>query len=250
MNNRLVYGLILLLTLSFLCGYASAEDYAYIYTGSNAGKDIAQALVKAGAGSDISVNIQGAREGDIITDASQPLNVVVDNLSFDRAHSSWKATLMPKAEGKNLAPVNLSGSYEEMKQVPVLKRQVVSGEVITADDIDFIKQPEKHLRKNTITDTKELIGKSPKRIISANRAVRMEEIASPAILTKGMHITMIYRSRNLEIKTLGEALDNGAKGDVIRVRNIASKSVVDGVVESGDRVRVSSPESNSAEATP
>jgi flagella basal body P-ring formation protein FlgA len=73
-------------------------------------------------------------------------------------------------------------------------------------------------------------------------------MANLTILPKGTRVTMIYKSRNLEIRTIGEALDGGAKGDVIRVRNLTSKSIVSGVVEASDRISVTSPESDSAEA--
>ena len=133
-------------------------------------------------------------------------------------------------------------------QVPVLRRQVRSGEVITAEDIDLSKLPVRNVRKNTVTDSRQLIGKSPKRVISQGRPIRQEEIANPAILLKGAHITMIYKTRNLEITTLGEALESGAKGDVIRVKNLSSRQVIDGIVETSGRVHVTSPETNSAEA--
>jgi flagella basal body P-ring formation protein FlgA len=135
-----------------------------------------------------------------------------------------------------------------MVQIPVLERQVRSGEVITADDIALSTFSGKNLRKNTITDNKELIGKSPRRMISQGRPVRQDEIGNPAVLLKGAHVTMLFKTRNLEITTLGEALENGAKGDVIRVKNLASKQIIDAVVEAPGRVRVASPETSAAEA--
>jgi flagella basal body P-ring formation protein FlgA len=43
-------------------------------------------------------------------------------------------------------------------------------------------------------------------------------------------------------------MDSGAKGDVIRVKNVESKSVIEGTVEAGNLVRVTSPDATSAEA--
>lgn len=136
----------------------------------------------------------------------------------------------------------------EEAQIPVLKHPVRAGETITAEDIDFKKEPARQAYGNIIIDSKDLIGKAPKRTIAQGRPIRQDEISNPAILLKGARVTMIYRSNNLEIRTLGEALDSGAKGDVIRVKNLASKTIVDGVVESGNIVHTSSPESNAAEA--
>jgi flagella basal body P-ring formation protein FlgA len=144
--------------------------------------------------------------------------------------------------------MKLSGHYDQMIAVPVLKRRVQAPEVIGEDDIDWEKQPASHLRKNIVTNAHDLTGKSPKRVISQGRPIRADEIANPPVVNKGSQVTLYFKSRNLEIKTFGEALEPGAVGDVIRVRNITSKTIVQGTVMSGDRVRVASPDTDSAEA--
>ena len=239
--------IIMLLAIIMSAAGVAAADDANVFTGSNASTIIAQALVKNGAGDDLTAHINEVRDEEQLATASGAISAEVDKLNIDKEHKNWKATLLFKADGRNLAPMNVSGNYEELASVPVLKRQVRVGETIAAEDIEFDKQPARHLRKNTATDTKDLIGKSPKHVISDHRPIRLDEIASPSILIKGAHITMIYRSRNLEIRTVGEALDSGAKGDVIRIKNLASKAVIDGVIETNSSVRVTSPD-DTAEA--
>lgn len=245
MGSRYVY--MFLLVFLFFFQSAVADD-ANIFTGSNASAVICEALTMGGAGSDVSIHINEFRDEDQVATASSTISAEVDNLKFDKDHNYWKATLLLKSGGRNLAPISVSGTYDVMASIPVLKRQVHSGEVITADDVIYDKQSSRHLRKDTVTDSKDLIGKSPKNVISQGRPIREAEISNPAVLLKGTHITMVYRSRNLEIRTTGEALDSGAKGDVVRIRNLSSKSIVEGVVENGDRVHVTSPDSDSAEA--
>ncbi len=247
MKSRFKVFLVLVSVISFPVKYVFADNL-HVFTGSNAGTVVADALVKAGAGAGIKLNITGVRSEDELASAEGDIRAEVNDLNLDKEHERWKAILLFSAPGRNLPPVTLSGGYEALAIVPVLKRQVREGEVINANDIDYSKEAARHIRKNIITDVKELIGKSPKRIISQGRPIRQDEIANPAILQKGAHVTMIYKSNNLEIKTLGEAMDSGAKGDVIRVKNLASKSIISGVVESSDSVRVSSPENSSAEA--
>ena len=208
---------------------------------------VSEALVKAGAGNEVKARISGAREDDVIAQDTRPIAAQVDDLNLDKDHNQWQATLLLSAGGKNLAPIKLSGSYEEMTQVPVLKHNMGAGEIISQDDIDWTAEPATHMHKNTVTDAGEMIGKSPKHVISQNRPIRHDEIAMPAIINKGSHIALIYKTRNLEIRTLGEAMDSGAKGEVIRVKNLASKSVLQGTIEAADNVRITSPDATSAE---
>ncbi len=236
------------LTDSSLAQIVQPPEQNHILTAKDASALVADALSRAGAGDEIKVSLTGMQDEDALAVAAKPIHADIDGLDLDKAHNRWQAVLIIEADGKNLAPVKLSGRYDEMAQVPMLKRQLQAGDVISEDDIEWNREPVQHLRKNTITETSELIGKSPRRVISQGRAIRREEIASPAIINKGARITIYYKSRNLEIKTLGEAIDSGAKGDVIRVKNVASKSIIQGTVESSDLVRVTSPDSTSAEA--
>lgn len=237
-----------LFALFLLPCHAVADTANNKFTGADAAVAITSELIKSGAGYDIKTHINEVHDEDTIASAGNSVTAEVDNLNIDKEHSRWKAVLLLKSDGKNLSPLALSGTYDEITSIPVLKRQLGSGDVISLNDIEFIKQPVKFIRKNAVTDTKELVGKSPRHVISQNRPIRQDEISNPAIMLKGAHITMIYKSRNLEIRASGEAMDSGAKGDVVRVKNTTSKSVISGVVESGNIVRITSPDSYSAEA--
>jgi flagella basal body P-ring formation protein FlgA len=133
-----------------------------------------------------------------------------------------------------------------MTRVPVLKNRVQGTDVIAESDIDWVKTPARTLRRNTVADARDLVGKSPRHVISPGRPIRLDEIAGASIVNKGTQVTLLYKTHNIEIKTFGEALEPGAKGDVIRVRNSASKTVIQGTVESAGHVRVASPDSDAA----
>lgn len=239
--------LVLCATL-LLASRPACADAPSVLTGYNASKLVAGALIQAGAGNDLKVRINEVHDDSIVATASTPITAQVDNLSFDKKSATWRAVLLLQTENKNLSPVVLSGNYDVQEQIPTLLHTVRAGETITADDIGYTNQPARFLRSDIITDPKAIVGKSPKHSISQNRPIRQDEIENPAIMHKGTRVTMLYRSGNLEIRTVGEALDNGAKGDVVRVKNLASKSVIDATVESGDLVRVSPPGTDTAGA--
>ena len=228
---------------------AFALEAAHPFSGRDVAEIVSGALIKEGAADEVRVQIDGVREGDIIAEA-QGANVTasVDDVHFDRARNRWDATLYMKADGKNLAPAKITGRYDEMARVPQLKSRMQSGDIISESDIVWDEVPVTHFRKNIITDAKALIGKSPKRTVSAGRPVRMDEITGPTVISKGSQVSLIFKTPNIEIKTLGEALENGAQGTVIRVRNSASKAIIQGTVEGEGIVRIGSPDMQSAGA--
>jgi flagellar basal body P-ring formation protein FlgA len=205
---------------------------------------VTESIIAKGASKDIKVKINEIRPEDVVAGNEQNLTGELDALEIDKKSGRFTALLITKDNGRNLAPFKISGNYDEMMEVPMLKRQVKSDDVILSEDIYFDKQPARKLRDNVITDNVDLVGKSPKRLISANRPIRKEEISLPFVMTKNKQITIMYKTTNIEIKTLGEAMENGAVGDIIKVKNLTSKQVISGKIESSEVVRVTSLDDN------
>ncbi|NBO17999.1 MAG: flagella basal body P-ring formation protein FlgA, partial [Proteobacteria bacterium] len=154
----------------------------------------------------------------------------------------WQSSLVfVNEKGDVISAMPASGMFHEMIEVPVLKRQLRNGEQISESDIelrDFIRS---QTRPDTITDISSLIGKTPMRGISAFRPVRESEITGAPIVKRDAIVQLRYTVPGMEITTPGQALAQGARGDVIEVRNTASRKVVRGVIENADTVIVYSP---------
>jgi len=235
MNKKYLISAILVLLSAGNC-------FADNFTVGNAIPVIEEALIKAEAGNEVKAKINNASDNQEIANAAGRISAEIDNLTIDKTRKTWQANLLLKTDDKNLAPIALAGRYEEIVQIPVLKRTVKSDEIISEEDIIIDNQTSNRIRNNTIKDIGELVGKSPKRTISGGRPIRIDEIAAPIAIKKGSRVTLLYQSGNLAIKTIGEAMENGSKGDLIKVKNIASKSILQGKVESPDIVRITSAE--------
>jgi flagella basal body P-ring formation protein FlgA len=239
--------LLTVLAISLLASTALADgNMARPFTGKDAADAIGRDLTQQGAGEIIRVVINGVREDDQIASAPSLIIATTEGLHIDKAHSRWDTTLIMVSDGKNLAPVKLSGHWDEMMHVPELKTRMQSGDIIKEEDITWDDVPASRQRKSIIIDAKDLIGKSPRHIVSAGRPVRTEEVGGATVIAKGAQVTLVYKTPNIEIKTLGEAMENGALGTVIKVKNVSSKSIIQGIVESDNVVRIGSPDSVSA----
>ncbi len=69
-------------------------------------------------------------------------------------------------------------------------------------------------------------------------------------MKKNNIVQMRYISPGMEIVTSGQAMEDGAKGNLIGVKNLASKKIVQAMVEDSGNVIVSPPEPKRAETTP
>lgn len=238
-----------LLSLMLLPLPAMAEDAAHMLTGREVAQAVGQQLIKQGAGDELRVRIGNVRESDVLATAAAPIRVDASDVEADIFRGQWNGVIQLSSGGKNLAPIRVSGRFEVMEQVPVLKRRMQSGEIISEEDIAWEAVPSAHLRKSTAHDLPALVGKSPRRSISAGRPIRLDEIAGPTVIEKGKQVTLVFSTPRLSIKTLGEAMENGAKGDVVKVKNVASNALVTGTVMDSGMVRISMPGTESAEVT-
>ena len=66
--------------------------------------------------------------------------------------------------------------------------------------------------------------------------LREGEVGPPRLVRRGRAVTMTYEREGLRITALGQAQDDGALGEAVRVVNADSRRQVQGVVAGPDRV--------------
>lgn len=132
--------------------------------------------------------------------------------------------------------IQITGSVYEVLKVPVLARSIRRGETIGARDLDFVVQRRSSVGRNTIIDTGRIIGKTPRRYLQTGKPMRMADLRMPVLVSKGKLVTLTLKNRHLLITAQGRALEDGAKGDVVRVANTRSRQTVQGVVAGTNQV--------------
>lgn len=198
---------------------------------------VGRALSEKGAGDKVAASING-RGNQPLYSYTGPLTVEIRGLKFDKPSAHWSANLLLVADGQVVTAMPAAGRYDTLAEVPVLKRQVKNGDVIRDTDIEIRDLPVSQTRADIVTDIASLIGRSPLHSISAFRPIREHEIAMPPLVKKNNIVQMRYQSPGMEITTTGQALEDGAKGSVIGVRNLTSKRVVQAVVDDVSAVSV------------
>jgi flagella basal body P-ring formation protein FlgA len=170
--------------------------------------------------------------------ADHPITLKLMAMQVDAAAKRWQANAHIIANGKTERVTPVSGRYDELIAVPILKRQITNRDVIAAEDLETQTIASSKLRQDIITDKSGLIGRSARRTISANRPVRTSEVMSPIVISKGANIEMVYRTPYIAIRTSGEALEDGTTGAIVRVKNIDSGRAVSAKVLDANRVEV------------
>jgi flagella basal body P-ring formation protein FlgA len=84
-----------------------------------------------------------------------------------------------------------------------------------------------------VIDPVDAIGQTSRRSLRAGDVLRNSSLTAPVLVKRGDPVVMIARIEGIEVSTAGEALDTGARGATVRVRNSASGQTV--------RMRVTAP---------
>ena len=166
--------------------------------------------------------------------------LTVAEVSYNKRSGRLTATL--KVTSGKPGEINrvISGWVRKMTSIPVLTRRFSANQVIKKHDIKMIPVRTNRVQKDIVFKKSDLIGKSSSRSLSPGRPLRQSDVRPLLMVTKGSLVTMILQGKFLRLTARGRALEDGGKGDVIRIRNLKSKKQVEAVIIGPGRVSVDS----------
>ena len=130
--------------------------------------------------------------------------------------------------------VNIKG-YES---IAVLKTSKVRGEALLASDITYERRDVTTLRDKFLTRTDAVTGYIFRRSVKAGQVVALRMLKAPHVVKRGEQVQIVADSNGIQVTMKGEAMANGTRGSVIRVRNSSSNRIVEGEVVDKGVVRV------------
>lgn len=108
--------------------------------------------------------------------------------------------------------------------VAVTAGPVAAGQLLSDADIVFERRD-----ISALSDTigaQAAAGQASKRSLRAGEVLRQSQLTAPILVRRGDPVVMLARIDAIEVSTAGEALDSGALGAVVRVRNVGNGRVV------------------------
>mgnify|MGYP002011662189 CR=1 FL=1 len=168
-------------------------------------------------------------------------SVKIKRLQLDPQTRRFSA-MLTSGEGRTQLKrhINATGRYHRLIDIPVLVRRMRSGETIGQRDIRQITVRADKIDMNALHNAEDLIGMSPLRTISADRAIKRNDIRMPILVPKGSIVTMVFQTNRMTLTAQGKALQNGSKGDTIRILNAKTHKNIDGTVVNSGTVNVKS----------
>jgi flagellar basal body P-ring formation protein FlgA len=129
---------------------------------------------------------------------------------------------------------------EAVATLPVPRVVIYPGDTIRDDMLmDVPANEAQGVIGSSIQIRSALVGKMARRTLLPGRAVSSIAISNARAVANGAEVRLVYSDGGLEIFASASALQDGAVGDVIKVRNADSGLTVSGVIQPDGSVRVS-----------
>lgn len=211
------------------------ERASEIVPQSTIDKAISGALAKAAGPGHAEI---AGRTPEIHLAVGSTAEIQVEDLKFEIDTRRFSATIAVIADDQRPRRIRVAGQYYESARLPVLRRPVLAGEIISAGDIELVSVRGRRLPPDAVNGTAILTGKAAKRTLRAGEPIRIGDIQEPVLVAKKSLVTLTVQTPYLTITTQGRALEDGALGDTVQVTNAKSGKTILGVVSGPDTVIV------------
>jgi flagellar basal body P-ring formation protein FlgA len=167
-----------------------------------------------------------------------PAGVAVRDVVWDSRTSRFTATVEVPAGSPAAVRQRVNGRVFTVSRIPVLNRAMGRGEVIGERDVEWIDARTENVRRDIVTDPRQIIGQEPRYQLRQGAPVRMAELQRPVLVTRNSMVTITLKTPFMSLATQGRATEDGGKGDIIHVTNLQTKRVVEAIVDGPGTVTV------------
>jgi len=124
-----------------------------------------------------------------------------------------------------------------MQPVVVANRALSRGQRLEAQDLRIEHRDVGDLRRPAVRDPAQVLGYRVDRPIPPGRVVDAAMLSAPVLVERGRRVRLAVRTQGMDISMSGQAMEYGAPGDTVKVRNTSSRAIVEGVVTGAGTVR-------------
>ncbi|MGH1399277.1 MAG: flagellar basal body P-ring formation chaperone FlgA [Alphaproteobacteria bacterium] len=175
---------------------------------------------------------------DIILPAEHVPSVDVQSINLREASGRFDAVLVAPSKDMPLQTVRVTGMVQRMVDVPVLRTSFRGGSIIRERDLDYVSIRETQLKGGMALNASDVIGLTPRRMVLSGKPISLNDLEAPQIVGRGDLVTISYNHAGMRLTAQGKALEGGAKGEAIRVSNVASNRTLAAVITGERQVKI------------
>ncbi|HED36016.1 MAG TPA: flagellar basal body P-ring formation protein FlgA [Gammaproteobacteria bacterium] len=149
-----------------------------------------------------------------------------------------KTTVHINCSGNTPWTVFLSAHISLYANIIKTAQPLSRGHILQKSDLMVNEEDLGRLKYGFFTDPQNLIGKQLTRRLKQNSIIRANYIKSPTLVKRGELVSIIAENSGYSVRMTGTAMMDGARGDRIRVKNLSSKRIIEGIVKKSGVVSI------------
>ncbi len=170
--------------------------------------------------------------------ATAPTRIDVVGWRHDPRSGRFEARLLARLESGAQSRITVVGRARELVPVAVPRRNLGKGTILTEGLLEEAWLPASRLREDTILPVEDLVGLESRRSLRRGQPIRRGQVGRARLVRRGDVVTLELRRPGLLLTALGRALEDGARGEVIRLVNLDSERPLRGRVSGARRVTI------------
>jgi len=147
-------------------------------------------------------------------------------------------TVGVRCNGENSWSLYVPVQINYYEDVVVAARPVQRGALLTREDIRLERKNISFHADSYFTDPTDLIGQEMVHSLQVGYVIRDRNLKTPVIIKRGQQVTLLAQSETFEVRMNGKAMADGVIGQRIRVKNLRSDRIVEGVVKSSQIIYI------------
>lgn len=214
------------------------ERAGKLITTSDVMPTLRRALVAQGMEEHSDVDLLNQRV-EINLPINAPATVDIRELTYDKASHTFNGLIVAGGSNPGAQRVVVQGRTFGTSPVPVLRRPMSAGQIIRQDDLETVYRRNSLLGQDVVMSAAQIVGRTPQAVIRAGEPIRQTDTRLPTLVTRNSQVIIKLEAGAMTLTAQGKALDEGARGDVVRVQNLQSNKTIEATVAGPDLVTVS-----------
>jgi flagella basal body P-ring formation protein FlgA len=223
----------LLLLGSAVAGAAVNGPIADIASLQAAAEQAVRREVRPGEGEMI-VRVQGLDPRLRLAECDRPLSAAIAGDGQVRAHT----TVAVRCEGAVHWTIYIGVAIESEFSALVARHALARDAEPTPLDFELMSRRLPGLTTDYVTRTTMLSGQRLRKDLASGEALTLEALTPSNVIHRGQQVTLIAATGGFEVRMSAVALSDGRVADRIRVQNLSSQRVIEGIVRSNSVVEV------------
>ncbi|VAW84757.1 Flagellar basal-body P-ring formation protein FlgA [hydrothermal vent metagenome] len=210
----------------------SAPSFSSGYQSHDSIKDTAATFLM----SKLSRHSSGGIEIEVITNRLDPrlrlrqCEVALEPFLPTGANLSGNTSVGIRCQDNKPWSLYVSAKIIKYADIYITTRFLPRGEQLKQGDFSLERHDISSRSIGYITDIKAIEGKILRRPLRHNSIIPPNALTEAMLIKRGDRVTILAQNTGVKVHMKGKALKNGAKGEIIRVRNLSSKRIIEGKV--------------------